>query len=203
MSLYLLEPALILAEACRISVCFSLASLKGSLSFPFPFHCLLPAHQPGQLQQVIWSQCLSERGHTCTCASLQRKVGQVVIMVKRRRRSCAEAKDGSAPCVTEHCAFSFYGHSFLKHLSMIGGVRVSGSNLIQPLWSLEKEVWPAVRVCVQIESNPSARPPLPPPLLDSHSFIIHHSTAVRWGKFCPSNKPGTGLFERHKRNWAD
>lgn len=139
MSLNLLEPALILAEACRTSVSFSLASLKGSLSFPFPFHCLLPTHQPGQLQ-VIRSQCLSERGRTCTCASLQRKVGQVVITVKRRRRSCGEAKDGSAPCVTEHCAFSFYGHSFLKHLNMIGGVRVSGSNLIQPLWFLEKEV---------------------------------------------------------------
>lgn len=72
-SLNLLEPCLILAEACRISVCFSLASLKGSPSFPFPFHCPLPAHQPGQLQQVIRSQRLSERGHTCTCASLAKE----------------------------------------------------------------------------------------------------------------------------------
>lgn len=46
----LLAPALILLEACRLSMSFSLDSLKGFLSSQLPFHCLPPAHQVGQLQ---------------------------------------------------------------------------------------------------------------------------------------------------------
>lgn len=71
-SLNLLEPILILLEACRLSVSFSLASFKGSLSSLFPFHCLLPAHQAGQLQPVIWSQCVSERGSHTHCSRFAR-----------------------------------------------------------------------------------------------------------------------------------
>lgn len=47
---------------------------------------------------------------------------------------------------------------------------------------------------VQIDSNPVA---WPAELLHSHLFIIHHSTAVRWRKLCPCNKPGGDIFERH------
>ena len=65
-SLNLLESALILVEACRLSVSFSLASLKVSTSFLLPFHRLLPAHHLGQLQPIIR---FLRRGHTCTAVS--------------------------------------------------------------------------------------------------------------------------------------
>lgn len=41
--------ALILLGACELSVSFSLDSLKGSLSFPLGFHCLLAASSAGQI----------------------------------------------------------------------------------------------------------------------------------------------------------
>lgn len=41
--------ALILLQACKLSLSFSLDSLKGSPSFPFGFHCLLSPSSAGQI----------------------------------------------------------------------------------------------------------------------------------------------------------
>lgn len=94
-----------------------------------------------------------------------------------RRRSCRSQTQGEQ----QECSLCYHirfihRDLFLKCFYMTGGVSVSGSNLILPSRSLEKEVWPALCNCVQIESNPQAWPTV---LLVSHLFIIHHSTAVR------------------------
>lgn len=111
-SLNLLEPVLILLEARRLSVSFSLASFKGSLSFLFPFHCLLPVHQAGQLQPVIWSQCVSERGHTRTAAassSAQRK-WETLSTRMRRCHSCRSQRQGQQQEQQQGRSLSFSIH---------------------------------------------------------------------------------------------
>lgn len=62
--------ALILLGACELSVSFSLDSLKGSLSFPLGFHCLLAASSAGQITACyLHFECIWE-GFTVSCTVL-------------------------------------------------------------------------------------------------------------------------------------
>lgn len=134
-SLNLLEPALILLEACRQSMSFSLASLRGSLSFLLPFHCLLLAHQPGQLQPVIWSQRVSERGHAVPSPSLPEESEKCYLRVSGDPTHVGVNHSAHRVTIYKHWV------SIEIHFSnvLIGEVRVSGGNLILPSRSLEKE----------------------------------------------------------------
>lgn len=190
-SLNLPQPVLIPAEACRISVSFSLASLKGSLSSPFPFHRLLPAAHQLRADFNKWSGVStylieSERER-------ERLVRAHVLPVKESRTAHLRLRDdvqgpedsGGLLVLPNTMHSSSPDIHFLKHLSVIGGVRVSAGNLIQPLCGPLRKRFDqrCESASVQIESNPlRPRPPSPPrplPLLDSHLFIIHRSTAAR------------------------
>ncbi len=126
-------------------------SFSGSLSFLLPFHCLPPAHQPAQLQPVIWSHWLFERVHTCTEPSspFQRKVRNVIYTFEAvplcRSQTHGQQQEHSL-CNYIQCnelPRRFISQTFY----MIGEVRVSGGNLILPRRSPEKEVWLAVQDC--------------------------------------------------------
>ncbi len=65
------------------------------------------------------------------------------------------------------------------------------SNTLRQKLVHPKDCTPHTQKSKQIESNLQAWPAVLP---DSHLFIIYHSTAARWRKFCLCNKPGTDIL---------